>query len=726
MTDKADSDTDLDSAALKLASTDSAPSTPKKSTAAPSNDLDAAALALAKSSDGANQKMHRNIGWEMESDRLADQAGIGEGVTSAVTGIGGSIAGGLHGLYQLGKGWLTGNPNTAADAASAVRNTAGRLTYAPRSVEGQLAARGIAAPFEAMAMPAEWAGGKITDVTGSPLAGTVVGTLGQLATPLALGRGMSAGMRGLAARGPMAAAALEDVKVVPGDVPVPEKLGAVEHEVLQGQPVKLPEAAPAASGVVPGVTSAPEPFNPAFSAGREQAAFADEAPQSKPGLELPQEEQQRRVRVLRSVGFSDPTTIRQSAVTGDPLAAGTDAQISRLDTDAGRHLKGVIQNERATLDNYASDTVRQTGGRTDSVPGGNQTDAVARGRTVPKALGALDDKLEAQNRALYQAADETAEGRALPKMDNLAGILSDESEFHNFDGGERLLTGLKKKMQGLGLMDGDGNIVPGTVRNSEALRQFINSGDGAYPLRAKIRDAIDQDVFSQSGEDIYSQARALYKLRKDTLENPKGINAIMANDGPNGINRKTPYEDVMGRLESMDPDQLSHIMGVLREMHGDLEPVARDAINNIQAHFASRAQQTGNSLAGDQWNARGHNTFLRNNSETLNTVFQDKPELLHRLYTANEAGKILSHNAAYPGAAAQAANLAKAGVLPGLIHKGSMVGGEAIGSMLGAPGIGTILGENLGARAASGASESAALSAARKRTTLRQTLEPSE
>ena len=146
MTDKADSDTDLDSAALKLASTDSAPSTPKKSTAAPSNDLDAAALALAKSSDGANQKMHRNIGWEMESDRLADQAGIGEGVTSAVTGIGGSIAGGLHGLYQLGKGWLTGNPNTAADAASAVRNTAGRLTYVPRSVEGQLAARGIAAP----------------------------------------------------------------------------------------------------------------------------------------------------------------------------------------------------------------------------------------------------------------------------------------------------------------------------------------------------------------------------------------------------------------------------------------------------------------------------------------------------------------------------------------------------------------------------------------------------
>lgn len=480
---------------------------------------------------------------------------------------------------------------------------------------------------------------------------------------------------------------------------------------------------------IPKLSVAPVERAPPSTVGETETKppFVESAVQFKPeaeaapiGSELPASEQARRRRVLAEVGINQETPFRNSALTGDPLAAGTDAQIAKLDTPAGHFVKGLLNNERDAVTNYAQDTVRQTGGHVGEISGDTQTDNTIRGRAIvgpSGALDALDAHLEGLNKSLYKASDAVSKGRPLPSMPELSETLGNTADFQNFSGGDRLLSGVKSKMQKLGMMDEDGNVLPSTVRQSEALRQFINEGDEAYTLRARLRDAIDKDVFSQSGEDIYGPARALYKLRKDTLENPNGINRLMSAEGPEGINRKTPYDKVMTTMETMDPVQLDHVMKVLRSMSGDLADKGSAAISNIQAHFASRFQQVLNSQA-EQLNARGAHNFLAANSERLNTVFSDKPEVLHRMYAAAEAAKILRYNASYPGAQAQAVNLAKAGVLPNLVHKGAMLGGEALGSVMGFPGVGTVLGESAGAKVSGSVAERAALARAKGRAAL--------
>lgn len=659
---------------------------------------------------------------------------------SIMSGIVGSIGGGLRALPEL-KGVFSmpeGERNAQIDKAAAkVREAQDAMSVPARTESGREAAEFLAnSPYS----PTNW----ISDVTGAiarpvahagfPAAATALDVGGQAAAAWWLGK--PGGGARAAAAGEVPGTALRA-----GDVPIPEPLRVVEQP-----PRAIPEApiaasaeplsaAPAAPRALPGVPAAQPPaaLSAAAAPPRTPSTFAEalrqhaegglpdtfrpEAETVTPGAELPPDEQARRRRVLAEVGITGDTDFRNSALTGDPLSAGTDGQIARLDSPPGRYVKGMLDNERAAVTNYARDSVRETGGRVGQVGGDTQTDDVARGRTVTGKSGALD-ALEAHlddlNKRLYKASDEVSQGKPLPAMPNLEARIKATADFHNFEGGDRLLSGVISKMKNLKMMDADGNVLPSTVRNSEALRQFLNAGDGAYPLRASLRDAIDQDVFSQSGEDIYKPARALFKLRKDTLENPNGINRMMAADGPEGINRKTPFNKVMSSMETMDPDQLTHIMGVLRSMTGDLAGKGQTAISNIQAHFASKAEQVLNAHEV-QLNSRGYHDWLADNSERLNTVFQDKPEVLHRLYTASEAAKILRYNPAYPGAAAQAANLSRAGVLPGLVQKGTTLAGEAIGSAMGFPGVGTLIGAGAGTTAAGAITEASAMRAARRR-----------
>ena len=145
-------------------------------------------------------------------------------------------------------------------------------------------------------------------------------------------------------------------------VPLHPALQAIESDVLAGRPAQIPNVAQ--TGEVPGITHQPGTFNPAFNpTAPTTTPFTEHAPTTSPGLTLPVAEQGRRLRVLNEIGLNDPTAIRESALTGDPLSAGTDGQIARLESDAGRHMKGVILNERTTLNKYANDTVSATNGR---------------------------------------------------------------------------------------------------------------------------------------------------------------------------------------------------------------------------------------------------------------------------------------------------------------------------------------------------------------------------
>lgn len=568
-------------------------------------------------------------------------------------------------------------------AAGIVHNVEGDLTYQPHTPQGQAISAGVGRVLGSKWDPLQWpdvagqaAGNWLADKGAPPS----ISTLARVAPDAAA---MLAG-REMLPEGTPKTPLTEGVR--PGDVPIPE-----------GAPV--PEGAAAgATTAVPTEGSAPAAHGP-----------FDEAPESGPNLELPKAEQLRRARVLNEIGLNG-SQVRTSAVTGDPLAAGTDAQIARLDSPAGRQMKSVLQNERGALSNYADRIAQDTGGRM----GSTETDAVARGESVQQALESLSGQYQTRISGLYKAADEAAKG-VPTDLKGFQDVLSDDSLMTNQDR-VGLRGGLNAYLKKLGVVDDNGNVTA-SVQQAETVRKYLNDewSPQNSKLVGKLKDALDDDVTQAAGEDVYKQARALRAERGATLDNPKGIASLLDSSGPNGVNRVVPAEKVMSKLETMPVAQVDHVVTTLRGMGDD--PLAQQALSDIKAHFAQRVAELGDKN-DVQWNAKGVNQFLKNNSARLNSVFADDPAMLKRIYTLNEAGKVLRYDGSYPGAAAQAINYARSGIIPGLLQKGASIGGAVLGGAFGGPvgaGVVEALANTVGSKVAAGAAENAALRAARAR-----------
>lgn len=601
--------------------------------------------------------------------------------------IGGQIAGGLVGLGA----WPFVGTDKAADL---VRSTEDALTYNPSSPEGRAYTHAIGKVVGSDLNPMNW-----PDVIGRK-AGDFSSDLGappSVSTALRIAPDAAAMLWGLRNTPESPKAPPMETELRPGDVP---------------QPLEVMPAERGAPSMVGETTEAPAATHAPF----------EEPPQAAARGELPIAEQARRARVLNEVGLGGQE-IRKSAITGDPLAAGTDAQVAKFDTDAGRHARSVLDTERNALGTYAQQIVESTGGRM----GDTQTDSMARGETVQNALEQLSDKYNTRIGQLYQDADAAARaGRGTsydPKtgatsLTDLSGVdkLLNQPSFKNAlmaKDQQGLLGAVKNQLDAFRETHPNGFM----AQDAEQFRQWLNqawSPKNSWAI-GKIKDAVDEDVTSAAGEDVYQAARALRKERADVMENPKGISALIDSSGPNGINRVVPAENVMSKLETMPVGQLEHVTDTLRGMN---TPEAKQAMSDIQAHFAERLRQIGESHQV-QWNSKGVNQYLKNNSTRLQTVFQDNPQVLQRFYTLNEAGKILRYDSSYPGAAAQAVNAAKSGTIPAYLHRGITMGGSALGGAVGGPlgaAAGEFVGNLAGSKAARVAADKAALKAARSRT----------
>lgn len=109
--------------------------------------------------------------------------GMGEGALTMLTGAASLPIAGFSGLMAMDAG-----PDAAADA---FRLTQDKLTYRPRSREGELALEAAQIPFAPIAATTDFLGEKATDVTGSPAAGATVRTILE-GGPMLLGRGYGA------------------------------------------------------------------------------------------------------------------------------------------------------------------------------------------------------------------------------------------------------------------------------------------------------------------------------------------------------------------------------------------------------------------------------------------------------------------------------------------------------------------------------------------------------
>jgi hypothetical protein len=461
--------------------------------------------------------------------------------------------------------------------------------------------------------------------------------------------------------------------ILPGDVPVPN-----------GSPVPGDLLPPALSAEQSVRQPSWEPPNDA-----PKTPF-DEPDDTGPSLERSKAGQDRAQRVLAEIGLQDG--YRQSALTGDPLAQSTDHYLSMSDSPGGRVIKAAITNEDDALNKYSADTIKQTGG----IVGDDQTSTIKRGNSVTGALQDIANGYDSRRKAIYAEADTRAAGEATD-LKGFQSTLDDDSLLTNSD---RVLLrpAIKAYMKKLGVVDENGNVTA-SVKQAEVIRKYLNehwSPQNSGYVRA-LKSSMDDDVTQNAGEDIYKAARALNTERAVTLDDPRGISDIMDTDGPAGINRKVASDQVMQKLETMDPPQLKHIVDTLKKAD---TPKAADALSQIKAHFAQRAHDIGSSTA-TQWNVKGYNNFLKNNSEALGIVFSDDPERLQRLYTTNEAGKILHRPPNYPGAANSAHNLNATGIVPALVRKGvtglGVLGGTALTGGPWGGVVGGVFGENAGA-----------------------------
>lgn len=152
--------------------------------------------------------------------------GLGEAALTLGTGAAGAVAGGFSGLGTIATNAL-GLTNTPPEER--VRQVSEALTYEPRTKAGQAISEKVALPFEMLAKGADIAGGKVTDVIGSPVAGTAVNTAIQSLPML-----ISPAARAIPGESAAAIAARAKVKAL--DAPRAEQIAAARQAGLKLTP----------------------------------------------------------------------------------------------------------------------------------------------------------------------------------------------------------------------------------------------------------------------------------------------------------------------------------------------------------------------------------------------------------------------------------------------------------------------------------------------------------
>jgi hypothetical protein len=707
-------------------------SAPKAAKASLADDWESITPAEAKAAAKAAQPSTAAKGF---TERAIDAASTPYQVAAnQVSGIGHAIMGGWRGLAAIASG--AGLEEAARQVASPeLAGGARAATYRPE--EGTPAGAVVAA-MESPWNPLNWPGlvahkaGEVTaDVTGSPAAGALVEAGGNLAPMLLVKKGATpraepklVGSSSIAdavpsGQTPIAAIAQGENLDIPtvmrrggGKVAVEAK-GRTPLTLVpkEGEPAPVAETPP--KPVLSLVPAEPTPgrTGPAFeqpgakgaTAAPEAPKFTETAPLAEAGGKLPPAEQARRAAVLRRVGIEDA---RRSAIEGDPTAASTDYQTSLVDSPAGRFAKAKIDEEKAALAQHGEQIVRDTGG---TLGTDGQTLEV-RGHTILSPLEGFRQWFTDKTTGLYNEARARAAGTPL-QLGKFNEVLGTDSKFANTDTIE-LRKGITARMRELGMIDKDGKAMPATVEQAENLRQYINE-EWSPKSNGRIRElknALDEDVTSAAGEDLYKQARALHSMKQTIFADPKGLSSILDSEG---INRKVPVEKIADTISGLPNAQFEHIVKTLKTVPPELAPQAQAALAEIKAHMANRILDAGAGRVG-QWGARDVSAYLNKNAAKLKIVFS--PDELAKIGDLNEAGHILTKPQGYPGASVQEHNLMRRGAMVALPKGGAMLGG-ALGALVGAPGTGALIGDAAGSGVASRMGEAAALKATQKRWT---------
>lgn len=582
-------------------------------------------------------------------------------------------------LRRIGGGSAFENPNDTP---------AGRLGFnVGASVPGAATARGVAANVAGGA-----AQGVVSELGGDPAMQAAASLVGN-----------RVGTRRQTQPQPRQAAPAAPV----AETPAAPLTASGAPRVLPGEP-SAPVATPAPELTATGPARAPAYTDlEGATTSRKAPRFTEETPTAHDGARLGMGDQARRRDILRRVGVGE---LRNSAVEGDAKSASTDFQMSKLDNPQGQHMSRVLTAEREAVANFAERLASETGG----TRGLGQTENLQRGTNIISPLDGIKDHFDNRIKALYKVADERAKGKPFDTR-ALRDVMREDSAFIGTVEGKHLLEGTKARMADLKMVGPDGTPKRTTVAEAERLKQYL--GDQWTPrtsrLIKRLKESIDDDVFSAAGEDVYARARATRAERSRILDDPQGIAKIMDAEGPQDINRAVAVERIPDVITTLPVAQFSHIVKTLNEAPAELRDPAQAALAEIKSQFANKVADIGNKTA-TQWNARGVSKYLNDNSARLRVIFT--PAELRRFADLNDAGHILRFDSSYPGAAVQAHNLKRAAA----VEHGATAAGIGVGTFVGGPFGGVVggsVGKVVGDKVGKGMRDRAGLKAAQARTT---------
>jgi hypothetical protein len=249
-----------------------------------------------------------------------------------------------------------------------------------------------------------------------------------------------------------------------------------------------------------------------------------------------------------------------------------------------------------------------------------------------------------------------------------------------------------------GFKDEFGNVHGANTINAwDAVRKALNADwtpANASMIR-KINTAIDNDISSAGGQDLFKKADTLHQAEK-TLFGSKGIKTLFGDIDPNGVATATSPDKIMNKLNTMPFDQWRHIVdtaekvasgkifGPMDEATGqhkwvlevpeELQAAAQQAKNEIAGSLAREVYQAGSNKAG-VWNQNSVNNTLNARADKIRYAFPLAEQ--EAFQTLNRGGYLMPGVHGYEGAGLQTARV------QGLTAK-LPAAGEAIGAAAGA------------------------------------------
>lgn len=397
--------------------------------------------------------------------------------------------------------------------------------------------------------------------------------------------------------------------------------------------------------------------------------------------------------LLKDVGVQN---IRKSALEGNYKDASSQYITSKADN--GPYAKGMaeqISHEKDSLNNHFQGVVTDTKGSVPRKGGENEiSDRIDIGRNFKSAINDSYESVKTLRNQLYQNVRDTI-GETPVNMNETTKLLNTQSQFKVGDK-KSLKEAIDTRMEELGMRDKDGNLQPSTVTQAEELRKFINdevkNNPELYGVAKKIKDSIDNDMFSHVGGESFKVAREKHAELQELFENPDAIRNFRKDVG---VNQKIADENVIQKLNTLPESQFTHILKVLKEQG------QTSALSDIKANLVNQIKEAGQSEIGEPWNARAAAVQRTKLGNKLKEAFADDLQALEKIDQGIQAGNVLYIPTKYPGAAVQTQLLKNKFSEMALQKMGTVIGGGS-GSLLGPLGgaLGAAGGEYLAGKGA--------------------------